>query len=96
MYLMVCSYMIEGEVCYLVLCEQGYSKKSAFTYLEDIAREFGQQYGHQVAASKRPYSFIEFGEFFTTLIIFFIIQRPYNVVMSFGRDRNSYMMMLFP
>lgn len=53
-------YMIEGEVCYLVLCEQGYSKKSAFTYLEDIAREFGQQYGHQVAASKRPYSFIEF------------------------------------
>uniref|UniRef100_A0A2P2HXY7 Vesicle-trafficking protein SEC22b-like n=1 Tax=Hirondellea gigas TaxID=1518452 RepID=A0A2P2HXY7_9CRUS len=53
-------YLIDGEVCYLCLCDQGYSKKTAFTYLEDLAREFNVQYSRQVAAARRPYSFIEF------------------------------------
>lgn len=53
-------YLIDGEVCYLCLCDQGFSKKTAFTYLEDLAREFDTQYGRQVASARRPYSFIEF------------------------------------
>ncbi|KAF2356343.1 Longin domain [Trinorchestia longiramus] len=53
-------YLIEGEVCYLCLCEQSFSKRTAFTYLEDLAREFDKLYGRQVSAARRPYSFIEF------------------------------------
>lgn len=53
-------YLIEREVCYLVLCERNYSKRLAFSYLEDIAQEFYSQYGKKVNTVSRPYSFIEF------------------------------------
>lgn len=42
------SYLIENEVCYLVLCERNYSKRLAYSYLEDIAQEFHSQYGKKV------------------------------------------------
>nr|BAN20505.1 snare protein sec22 [Riptortus pedestris] len=53
-------YLIERDVCYLVLCERNYSKRLAFSYLEDIAQEFYSQYGKKVNTVSRPYSFIEF------------------------------------
>ncbi|KAL0850642.1 hypothetical protein ABMA28_012396 [Loxostege sticticalis] len=54
------SYLIENEICYLVLCERNYSKRLAFSYLEEIAQEFYQQYGKRVNTVTRPYTFIEF------------------------------------
>lgn len=54
------SYLIEYDVCYLVLCERNYSKRLAFSYLEDLAQEFHSQYGKKVNQVSRPYSFIEF------------------------------------
>lgn len=52
--------MIENEVCYLVMCDKMYSKRSAFTYLEDLAQEFHKNYGRKVNTVTRPYAFIEF------------------------------------
>lgn len=52
--------MIEYEVCYLVLCEKNYSKRLAYSYLEDIAQEFHAQHGKKVNTVTRPYTFIEF------------------------------------
>ena len=57
------SYLIEGGVCYLVLCEKGYSKRLAFGYLEELQQEFYEQYSRRVSTVSRPYSFIEFGEY---------------------------------
>ena len=57
------SYMIDGAVCYLTLCSREYSKRLAFSYLENIAQEFQSQYSRQVHTVSRPYSFIEFGEY---------------------------------
>lgn len=54
------SYLIENEVCYLVMCDKMYSKRSAFTYLEDLALEFHKNYGRKVNTVTRPYAFIEF------------------------------------
>lgn len=54
------SYLIEGEVCYLVMCDKIFSKRTAFTYLEDIAQEFQKSYGRKVNTVTRPYAFIEF------------------------------------
>lgn len=54
------SYLIEHDVCYLVLCEKNYSKRLAYSYLEDIAQEFHVQYGKRVNSVTRPYTFIEF------------------------------------
>ncbi|XP_041133563.1 vesicle-trafficking protein SEC22b-like isoform X1 [Polyodon spathula] len=53
-------YVIEKGVCYLVLCEAGFSKKLAFAYLEDLQSEFDEQHGKRVPTVSRPYSFIEF------------------------------------
>lgn len=61
-FIFICSYLIEREVCYLVLCERNYSKRLAFSYLEDIAQEFYTQYGKRVSTVSRPYTFIEFGK----------------------------------
>ena len=63
-YCLFFSYLIEGEVCYLILAERGFSKKSSFTFLEELAAEFNLQYGRKVAQVTRPYSFIEFGMLF--------------------------------
>ena len=53
-------YIISQAVCYLVLCEQSFSKKLAFAYLNEIQSEFFVQYGARIASQTRPYCFIEF------------------------------------
>jgi vesicle transport protein SEC22 len=53
-------YLIERGVCYLVLCEKSFSKRLAFSYLEDIQHEFSSQYSARLDTVSRPYSFIEF------------------------------------
>lgn len=54
------SYLIENDVCYLVMCDKMYSKRLAFNYLEDLAQEFHKNYGRRVNTVTRPYAFIEF------------------------------------
>lgn len=62
------SYLIEDEVCYLVLCKKNYNKRLAYSYLEDIAQEFHSRYGKRVNTVTRPYSFIEFGMYRSTAV----------------------------
>jgi len=56
------SYVISNGICYLVLCDATFSKKLAFSYLEELSSEFFVQYGNRVDSVTRPYAFIEFGE----------------------------------
>ncbi|XP_077506032.1 vesicle-trafficking protein SEC22 [Amblyomma americanum] len=53
-------YMIENGVCYLVLTEKSFSKRLAFSFLEDLQNEFNSRHGSKVHSVNRPYSFIEF------------------------------------
>ncbi|OWF52612.1 vesicle-trafficking protein SEC22b-like [Mizuhopecten yessoensis] len=53
-------YLIERGVCFLILCEKTFSKRLAFSYLEDLQTEFNSHYGKRVETVSRPYSFIEF------------------------------------
>ncbi|KAK3739590.1 hypothetical protein QZH41_011214, partial [Actinostola sp. cb2023] len=53
-------YVIETGVCFLTLSEKAFSKRAAFSFLEDIASEFLREYGNRVAFATRPYPFIEF------------------------------------
>lgn len=55
--------LIENEICYLCLCDKTFSKRLAFSYLEDLATEFHRLYGSRMLSATRPYSFIEFGKF---------------------------------
>ncbi|KAF4517071.1 hypothetical protein B566_EDAN006388 [Ephemera danica] len=56
-------YLIENDVCILVLCEKIFSKRLAFSYLEDLSQEFNSQYGRRVSSVTRPYTFIEFDNY---------------------------------
>lgn len=54
-------YIIEREACFLTLCHRNFNKKSSYSFLEDLASEFYNQYGSQkINTATRPYSFIEF------------------------------------
>lgn len=59
----VLSYIIEGRVCYLTMCDRAYPKKLAFQYLEDLKNEFERVNGAQIETAARPYAFIKFGRF---------------------------------
>eukprot|EP00741_Cyanophora_paradoxa_P016039 tig00000042_g15484.t1 len=56
-------YLIDGGVAYLVLTDKVYPRKLAFSYLEELSREFFSLYGQQVEAAQRPYAFISFDKF---------------------------------
>jgi vesicle transport protein SEC22 len=56
-------YIIDGNVCYLTVCERTYPKKLAYQYLEELQQEFATQYGGEVDAVARPYAFIKFDTF---------------------------------
>ena len=56
------SYIIEGSVCYLTLCDRAYPKKLAYQYLEDLQREFEKVNRGSIETVGRPYAFIKFGE----------------------------------
>lgn len=57
------SYIIEGRVCYLTMCDRAYPKKLAFQYLEELRNEFERVNGSQIETAARPYAFIKFGRY---------------------------------
>uniref|UniRef100_A0A2C9W1Y4 Longin domain-containing protein n=1 Tax=Manihot esculenta TaxID=3983 RepID=A0A2C9W1Y4_MANES len=57
------SYIMEGHVCYLTMCDRSYPKKLAFQYLEDLKNEFERINGAQIETAARPYAFIKFDTF---------------------------------
>lgn len=56
-------YVMDNGTCFLVMTEKSFSKRVAFSYLEDISNEFFKEYGGQVPTARRPYCFIEFDNY---------------------------------
>jgi len=46
-----------------MLCQRSFPRKLAFCYLQDLAKQFHQQYGKDVERASRPYAFVAFGQF---------------------------------
>ena len=55
------SILTQNGVIYMAFCDKNYPTKLAYTYLEEIAKEFEMQYGREVERVERPYAFIKFG-----------------------------------
>ena len=55
-------YAIEYGVCYLTLVDRSYPKRLAFSYLEELQKQFQMEYGGEVGTVARPYAFIKFGK----------------------------------
>lgn len=49
-------------MCYLCICDKSYPRKLAFSYLEELSKEFYLSYGNEVEkVGLRPYAFVKFG-----------------------------------
>ena len=72
----VYSYIIEKGVCYLTLTEKSFSKRAAFSFLEELSTEFHREFGSRIATATRPYSFIEFGEHLMLNTLAFVLVLP--------------------
>lgn len=55
------SYLISENVVYLVFTEKSYPRKLAFSYLDELSKEFAQSYGAKVDSVRKPYAFVGFG-----------------------------------
>jgi len=53
-------YMIENGVCYLTAVDKSFPKRLAFLYLEELCREFEQDFAADVPLFSRPYQAINF------------------------------------
>lgn len=57
-------YVKISVIIYFVICEKGYPRNLAFSYLSDVAQEFQHSHGDEsMKPSVRPYAFVSFDNF---------------------------------
>ncbi|KAF8529254.1 protein transport protein Sec22 [Hysterangium stoloniferum] len=56
-------YLILDNVVYLTIAEKSYPRKLAFSYLDELSKEFTQSYGSKVDSVRKPYAFVGFDTF---------------------------------
>jgi vesicle transport protein SEC22 len=57
------SYLIADNVVFLTIADKSYPRKLAFSYLDELSKEFATTYGPKVETVRKPYAFVGFGEF---------------------------------
>ncbi|CAG8787232.1 15787_t:CDS:2, partial [Cetraspora pellucida] len=40
-------YLIQNGVCYMTICDRSYPRQFAFSYLEELSKEFSMSYGNE-------------------------------------------------
>jgi len=56
-------YLIADNVVYLVIADKSYPRKLAFSYLDELSKEFATSYGAKVENVRKPYAFVGFDTF---------------------------------
>ena len=67
MTLLLHSYLIVDNVVFLTIADKSYPRKLAFSYLDELSKEFATTYGAKVEAVRKPYAFVGFGTQFLSL-----------------------------
>ena len=55
------SYLIVQKVIYMCICDSSYPRKLAFSYLDELSKEFQRSYEAKIDTVTRPYAFMGFG-----------------------------------
>jgi hypothetical protein len=58
---MLPSYLIADNVVFLTIADKSYPRKLAFSYLDELSKEFATTYGPKVDTIRKPYAFVGFG-----------------------------------
>ncbi|KAJ7179408.1 protein transport protein Sec22 [Mycena filopes] len=56
-------YLITDNVVFLTIADKSYPRKLAFSYLDELSKEFATTYGPKVEAVRKPYAFVGFDTF---------------------------------
>jgi len=56
-------YLISDNVVYLVIADKSYPRKLAFSYLDELSKEFLTSYGQKIESVRKPYAFVGFDTF---------------------------------
>ncbi|KAG6833820.1 hypothetical protein H0H87_011754 [Tephrocybe sp. NHM501043] len=56
-------YLISENVVFLTITDKSYPRKLAFSYLDELSKEFATTYGPKVETVRKPYAFVGFDTF---------------------------------
>ncbi|WRT67831.1 uncharacterized protein IL334_004805 [Kwoniella shivajii] len=56
-------YLIVEKVIYMCICDSNYPRKLAFSYLDELSKEFQRSYEGKIDGVTRPYAFMGFDTF---------------------------------
>jgi len=56
-------YLIAENVVFLTIADKSYPRKLAFSYLDELSKEFANTYGPKVETVRKPYAFVGFDTF---------------------------------
>ncbi|KAK1231724.1 SNAP receptor [Marasmius sp. AFHP31] len=56
-------YLITDNVVFLTIADKTYPRKLAFSYLDELSKEFATSYGAKVETVRKPYAFVGFDTF---------------------------------
>ncbi|KAF5331666.1 hypothetical protein D9611_007617 [Ephemerocybe angulata] len=56
-------YLIADNVVFLTIADKSYPRKLAFSFLDELSKEFASTYGPKVETVRKPYAFVGFDTF---------------------------------
>ncbi|KAH9843979.1 protein transport protein Sec22 [Rhodofomes roseus] len=80
-------YLISDNVVYLVIADKSYPRKLAFSYLDELSKEFATSYGAKVDTARKPYAFGGFDTFMGKTTRLYQDTRTANAAGSSNLDR---------
>ena len=82
------SYLIADNVVYLVIADKSYPRKLAFSYLDELSKEFALSYGAKVDTVRKPYAFVGFGRSYTMFISYYRTVYHWQIRYIHGKDNE--------
>ncbi|KAJ7591358.1 hypothetical protein C8J56DRAFT_1047557 [Mycena floridula] len=80
-------YLISDNVVFLTIADKSYPRKLAFSYLDELSKEFATTYGPKVEAVRKPYAFVGFDTFMSKTARLYRDTRTASAAAGSGLDR---------
>ncbi|KAJ7904254.1 protein transport protein Sec22 [Mycena olivaceomarginata] len=80
-------YLITENVVFLTIADKSYPRKLAFSYLDELSKEFATTYGPKVEAVRKPYAFVGFDTFMSKTARLYRDTRTATAASGSGLDK---------
>ncbi|KAJ7283508.1 Longin-like domain-containing protein [Mycena rebaudengoi] len=80
-------YLITDNVVFLTIADKSYPRKLAFSYLDELSKEFATTYGPKVEAVRKPYAFVGFDTFMSKTARLYRDTRTATAASGSGLDK---------